>query len=291
MGKKTCFVIGPIGSPDSDDRKRADALLKHIVKKVLEAAPFEMMVTRADDMGPGLITQQILEQVINADLVIADLTNRNGNALYELAVRHVTKKPVVHMILTGQTLPFDIGHQRAISFDTENLDAAEQAKEDLKKHVDAVLKDPQSAYNPITLAKLVLDLARGTTTTDKALALILREITELRKEIGRAPSANLGFGDLGFGGTPVFRGTIYPQTGLFNEYMRTGQEPLRSVIEAISRKVDAIAADRPAPAPTYANCGQPIAGRVGRRSADNAPIHWEGQCPPVAPPTTATPST
>ena len=43
-------------------------------------------VTRADEMQPGLISQQIIASVVNADLVVADLTDRNANAHYELAL-------------------------------------------------------------------------------------------------------------------------------------------------------------------------------------------------------------
>ncbi len=150
---KTCFVIGPIGKDGTEARIRADALLKHIVKKVLEAPPFGMDVKRADEMEPGLISQQIIASVVNADLVVADLTDRNANAHYELALRHVTRKPVVHMLLAGQALPFDIAHQRTVFYDTSNLDAAEQAKADLAKHVDAVLKNPGSCVASGSLAR------------------------------------------------------------------------------------------------------------------------------------------
>src|SRR3989442_8011901 len=112
---KTCFVVGPIGPADSETRKRSDALLEYIIKKVLEAAPFQMTVDRADEIQkPGLITQQVIERVVNADLVVADLTDQNANAFYELALRHALNKPVVHLVLSNQieNIPFDIAHQR-----------------------------------------------------------------------------------------------------------------------------------------------------------------------------------
>jgi|SRR5882724_1127186 len=255
MVKKTCFVVGPIGKEGTDVRVRADALLKHIVRKVLEAPPFEMDVTRADEMQPGLISQQIIASVVNADLVVADLTDRNANAHYELALRHVTRKPIVHMLLAGQALPFDIVHQRTVFYDTSNLDAAEQAKEDLARHADAVLKDPEAADNPITAALLVLDLAKSRDTTDQTLAKILTAITELREEL---------------------RGQQKPrETQTFN----FDAQMIRNVGEAL-RGLKIGPASPASQAPTCANCGKPIVGPVGRRSSDSAPIHWEGKCPP-----------
>lgn len=99
MSKKTCFVVGPIGEPDSEIRKRADDLLNYIIKEVLgEGTSFDMLVDRSDEMQkPGLIPQQIIERVVHADLVVADLADlENPNVMYELALRHVSREPVVH---------------------------------------------------------------------------------------------------------------------------------------------------------------------------------------------------
>ena len=47
---------------------------------------------------PGSITTQIVDQILTAALVVADLTGHNANVLYELAIRHVVRKPVVQLI-------------------------------------------------------------------------------------------------------------------------------------------------------------------------------------------------
>jgi hypothetical protein len=43
-----------------------------------------------------------------ADLVVADLTGANPNVYYELALRHSTAKPFVHLAREGTEIPFDI---------------------------------------------------------------------------------------------------------------------------------------------------------------------------------------
>jgi hypothetical protein len=45
-----------------------------------------MKVERADEMEPGLITHQVIERVVNADLVVVDLAGPNPNVMYELAL-------------------------------------------------------------------------------------------------------------------------------------------------------------------------------------------------------------
>lgn len=184
MPKKTCFIIGPIGDPETDIRKRADDLLKYIIKDALEQPPFDMTVDRADEMQkPGLIPGQVIERVVNADLVVADLADSNPNVFYELALRHVSQKPVVHMLLEGQKLPFDIAPQRTIYYSTTSLASAAEAKKDLAKHAAAVLENPDSADNPISAALLTLDLVRSKATGDQVMGRVLQEVSELRQEV------------------------------------------------------------------------------------------------------------
>ena len=90
-----CFVIGPIGKEGSPERKHADLLLNSVIKQVLEADGFGYKVKRADeDADPGMIGNRMISDIIQADLVVADLTDLNPNAFYELGIRHSTEKPL-----------------------------------------------------------------------------------------------------------------------------------------------------------------------------------------------------
>jgi len=277
---KTCFVVGPIGDEGTDTRARADALLKHIIKKVLEAAPFGMAVKRADEMEPGLITQQIIERVVNADLVVADLTERNANALYELALRHVTRKPVVHMLLAGQKLPFDIAALRTIYYDTRDLDVADQAKDDLRRHAEAVLKNAEAADNPISAALAVLRLRESAASTDQALARILTEVSELREELRLVRSDAVLNQPFKAAMSRIRRDALGDTARA--AFLAHDKENRRALLGEIGKALAdeaRIIAGAAARAPTCANCGQLIDGVPGQRSADGAPIHWEGKCP------------
>jgi hypothetical protein len=98
---KLCFVVGPIGSEDGEERIHADWLLEGIIQPVL--ADFsEFTVERADkDPRPGLIDAQLIERLLMADLVIADLSFLNPNVFYEIGIRHMTQKPIIHMQLAS----------------------------------------------------------------------------------------------------------------------------------------------------------------------------------------------
>ncbi len=155
--KKDCFVISPIGLDDSDTRKRADQVLRHIIKKALSDT---YAVERADDISkPGLITLQIIERLMKAPMVVADLTDANANVYYELAIRHFVKKPVVHLITEGQKPPFDVAQMRYISYDLTDPDSVESAAQEVRDHATACERG-EVPFTPIQFVEM-LDTARG----------------------------------------------------------------------------------------------------------------------------------
>jgi hypothetical protein len=71
--EKICFVISPIGDPDSETRKRSDQVLKHVIRPAATSSGYKAV--RADEIDkPGMITSQVIQHVVNDDLVVADLT-------------------------------------------------------------------------------------------------------------------------------------------------------------------------------------------------------------------------
>ena len=92
--EKACFVIAPIGDPESDTRKRSDQVLRHVIKPAATTCGYTAI--RADEIDkPGMITSQVIQHVVSDPLVVADLTERNPNVFYELAIRHALRKPLV----------------------------------------------------------------------------------------------------------------------------------------------------------------------------------------------------
>src|SRR5690242_1093880 len=97
ISDRLCFVISEIGEENSEIRRRADDVLKYVIAPAAIDCGYEDPV-RADQLpDPGIITSQIIQYLVESPLVVADLTGRNPNVFYELAVRHATGKPVVQM--------------------------------------------------------------------------------------------------------------------------------------------------------------------------------------------------
>lgn len=146
---KICFVIGPIGKPGSDTRTRADQLYKHVIEPVCET--FGYAPTRADRIAQsGMITNQIIRLLMDADLVIADLSERNPNVFYELAFRHALNKPVLHLIDRHETLPFDLSNVRTVEVNLSDPDKLLEARAELTEQLSEMINKKHPLENPIT---------------------------------------------------------------------------------------------------------------------------------------------
>lgn len=109
---KTCFVIQGFGKKtDYEQGKQFDLDASYeVIKESIESAGLECH--RADELGAGGSIDQIMyEQLLSADLVIADISTLNFNAAYELGVR-VALRPYATLIVgeKGMNFPFDINH-------------------------------------------------------------------------------------------------------------------------------------------------------------------------------------
>lgn len=93
--------------------------------------------------------------------MIADLTGRNPNVFYELAIRHTVKKPVIQMIEKGEAIPFDISTTRTIQIDHRDLDSVEKAKKELERQIRAIENTPTLVESPISTAIELQQLKRG----------------------------------------------------------------------------------------------------------------------------------
>jgi hypothetical protein len=144
---KTCFVISPIGQPDSNVRIAADDFMGYIVRSCVKELGYEDPV-RADHLPePGRITSQIIELLQSADLVIADLSGNNANVFYELSCRHAIGKPAIHMAVEGTILPFDVADNRTI-FYSMHARHVDRAKEELTAQIKRVLEPGYKAAEP-----------------------------------------------------------------------------------------------------------------------------------------------
>lgn len=178
---KDCFFIAPIGDDGGETRDRTDKLMEYILEK--SVTDFGYSIKRADLLDqPGSITNQIIENIVNSELVIADLTDHNPNVFYELAVRHATGKPCLQLIHSTDTIPFDINDERTISYGLE-VEQADKAKKDIRRQLDSLEDDEVDFDNPISRSAEMESLRESGDPTDKNLAEILEMVRRMDKKI------------------------------------------------------------------------------------------------------------
>jgi hypothetical protein len=103
FGKKTDF--------ESGRTLDLDKTYRNIIKPAVEAA--KLKCVRADEIvHSGLIDIPMYEQLLDADVVVADLSTSNKNAFYELGVRHALR-PFTTVVIAEdgiKAFPFDVNH-------------------------------------------------------------------------------------------------------------------------------------------------------------------------------------
>jgi hypothetical protein len=176
--KKTCFVIAPIGLAGSKERLHSDDVLDLIINPVITQLGFEPG-RRADHLGtPGDINRQVIERIINDDLVIADLTGHNANVFYELAIRHSVRKRCIHLMRSGEKIPFDNSLQRTIFVDPEKPREIEKAKVELRVQVVACMQPDFVVENPLSVTLNYARLNEGD-PTQRSIATLMKQVAWL----------------------------------------------------------------------------------------------------------------
>ena len=178
VNTKTCFVIAPIGADDSPQRKRSDDVLSFVITPAVEQRGYK--VVRADKTSkPGMITTDIFQHLFKDELVIADLTDQNPNVFYELAVRHASQKPVIQLLMDGQSIPFDVAQSRTIFYKYQDIASMFHMQQEIVRQIDVLESDPKDFDNPLSMAVTL----RAMRETDNPIATGIAEILSLLQDV------------------------------------------------------------------------------------------------------------
>jgi len=130
----SAFVVMQFTTPYND-------LYTEVIQRVCEESAFEIKTIRADEIyGPGMIVTDIETQIIEAKLIIAEITTGNPNVYYEVGYARALKKPTILIAEKATKLPFDVSPFRVLFY--ENSIAGKKRIEDgLRKHISAILSD------------------------------------------------------------------------------------------------------------------------------------------------------
>lgn len=155
MTEKICFIVTAIGESGTPTRERADNVYKYLIAPVCEDLGYKPV--RVDHVNAvDNINATIINYLKTAPMVIADMTDHNPNAFYELGFRQALELPLVPIIRVGERLPFDVMTTRTVFYDTD-VSKIEESKENLKSKIQSFenFKMPESSLDKsVTLDEL-----------------------------------------------------------------------------------------------------------------------------------------
>lgn len=138
--RKSCFILMPF------DPKYIEVYTE-VYKPV--CAKNDLDCWRVDELArPGSITRDIVEGIIDAEVVIADLTGQNANVFYELGIAHSVGNKTIMTTQSLDDVPFDIRSYRVLLY-KQSITGSKQLSEDLDKAIKELLAAMERTSNPV----------------------------------------------------------------------------------------------------------------------------------------------
>ena len=137
--EKRAFVLMPFRSP-------FDSYYPAIFKPALETAGY--VVTRADDLfTPRPVMLDIQKSILEANLILCEMSDRNPNVFYELGLAHAVGRPAILISQEKEDIPFDLRHLRVILYDHAEAGWESKLREAIKTAAHAV-EDSDEIWPP-----------------------------------------------------------------------------------------------------------------------------------------------
>jgi hypothetical protein len=183
MEKQRVFVIRPFGKKTDSAGSEID--FERVHRELIAEAIAEAGLvggTTGEILESGNIREDMFALIVEADLIICDITIHNANVFYELGIRHALRKRRTVMI-KGQPVadspPFDLLTDRYHSYPLKD---PASAKDDLVKVLKAALSSIRETDSPIF--KMLPTLCE---TDPASVGQVVPN--DLVEEVGRAKAA------------------------------------------------------------------------------------------------------
>jgi hypothetical protein len=143
MENKIFFVMMPFGGDFED-------YYKEIYHSAIEEC--DLLPRRADSIyRPSPILHDIWSFVNDSALVIADITGRNPNVMYELGLAHAIAKPAIIISNNIEDVPFDLRALRILLYNTNKPNWATELKKAIVNSIKEIINSPSDAVLPTFL--------------------------------------------------------------------------------------------------------------------------------------------
>ena len=130
----TCFVVMPFRSLFESEYER-------VIRPAIEEVGLECV--RGDEIyTEQAVIQDIWKSIRKARVIVAELSGRNPNVMYETGLAHALGKPIIMLNRDNKAVPFDLGFLRYIYYDPNNPFWGDDLRAELTKQLRKVLESP-----------------------------------------------------------------------------------------------------------------------------------------------------
>ena len=174
MVKKLCFVIMPFSSTNRCSTEDWTAIFENVHKPAITGSGHGYKCERSK-IRTGAFIKDIILQLNQADVVLADLTDMNPNVFYELGVRHALKNRTILVSQTMDDIPSDLKQYGIILYNT-TAKSVNEYKKQIRKILKDIQNNPDRDDNPVSdylhLKNIIIDPFEAKTIEKKLIALV-----------------------------------------------------------------------------------------------------------------------
>ncbi len=138
--RKQCFVLMPFAPKYTE-------VYAEVYRPVCASNGLDCW--RVDEISrPGSITRDIVEGIVDAEVIIADLTSQNPNVFYELGISHAVGQQTIMTTQSLADVPFDIRSYRVLVYE-QTLTGCRKLGRDLDQALKELLVVMDRTSNPV----------------------------------------------------------------------------------------------------------------------------------------------
>jgi hypothetical protein len=130
----TCFVVMPFQTLFESEYEK-------VIKPAIESAG--LVCVRGDEIYTRqTIVEDIWRSMRRARVVVAELSGRNPNVMYEIGLAHAIGKPIVLITRNEDDVPFDLRALRYVFYDLSEPDWGTYLRKELTDILKLILENP-----------------------------------------------------------------------------------------------------------------------------------------------------
>lgn len=175
---KYCFAVLPVSS---ELREHSEQVFEFIITEAVEQVGYKAL--RADQIGDTLLAPQALQHLSQDALVIADLTGQSPQVFYALAIRHATRKPIIHLMREGEAGAPEFPGIPTLHVNISSARDARRCKNELSAQLEALEHASEPQESPVSRALKRQLLEQSETLLDQRAADMLKRLNSINSTL------------------------------------------------------------------------------------------------------------